>query len=453
MKKLAFLFVSMYIGTALFYGQTGQTAEGLLKAKAKSDLEIQDAKKNIKSSTWEKRGDLFLDMAQFNTKGLYQGMPKAGITGAEIIVGKPKDIKAIGNGEDWIYERVTLHFVGDALENWEETMPLDPDALDKAFEAYNKADSLDVKGKFKSKNTVKVNSYTLRGLYTSKAVELSGKQQFAKSVEYFDKALILAEWPKSDSDTTFKVGLVTYYAGFMAYNGKDYKTAEKYYTKCIEKGWEGGTPYNGLAAVYKETKESTKEYEILQKGFDKFPGSKDLMYGFINYYLGSGQSDKALEKLEQAIKDDPSNPSLFFAKATLFDNMSQDTTGKYNAEQKKDFLGKGIEGYKKAIDVKADYFDANYNLGALYYNAGVYKLKEADLLTVKEKEKFEIKVNEAKEEMNKALPFLEKAHEIDGTHRLTVQTLITIYHRLQKYDKKKEMQEKLENLPAEKSGL
>ena len=27
--------------------------------------------------------------------------------------------------------------------------------------------------------------------------------------------------------------------------------------------------------------------------------------------------------------------------------------------------------YKKAIELKPDYFDANYNLGALYFNEGV----------------------------------------------------------------------------------
>ena len=455
MKKLALLFVSIYIGTAFFYGQTsGQTAESLLKAKAKSDEEIKDPKKNIKSSTWEKRGDLFLDIAQFNTKGLYQGMKKTGITGAELIVGKPKDIKADGSGnEDWIYDRVTLHFIGEDLESWEETNPLDNDALDKAYEAYIKADSLDEKGKFKTKNTVKSSTMNLRGLFTSRGVELFGKKQYPEAVKNLEKALVLADWPKSGSDTLFRVGLVTYYAGFIASEGKDYATAEKYYKKCIENGWESGTPYNGLAAVYKATQQSEKEYEILQKGFDKYPDSKDLMYGFINYYLGSGQSEKALEKLEQAIKDDPTNPSLVFAKATLFDNIVKDSTNKYTAQEKKDALNKAVEGYKKALEIKSDYFDANYNLGALYYNEAVYRIKEADQIPVNEKAKFEAKMNEAKVELEKSLPFLEKAHEIEAKDRTTIQTLITIYHRLQKYPEKKAMQEALDNLPAEKSGL
>jgi tetratricopeptide (TPR) repeat protein len=453
MKKIAVLFVSMLLGTTLIYGQTGQTVDNLLKSSAKSDAEIQDPKKNIKSATWEKRGNLFLEIAQFNTKGLYQGMQQTGLGGAEMMVGKPKDIKQIENGELWIYERINLRFANGVLENWEETNPIDPKALDKAYEAYLKAASLDPKDKFKQKNDIKLNISLLRGMFTSIGVENFSNKKYAEAVKYLEKALELAEWPKAASDTSFRVGLVTYYTGLIAFNGGDYATAEKYYLKCIEKEYEAGTPYNGLAAVYKEMKQPEKELETLQKGFQKYPDSKDVLIGFINYYLTSGQSDKALEKLEQAIADDPKNPTFVFAKATLFDNMSKDSSNKYSAEEKQSHIKSAINYYKKALEINPEYFEANYNLGAVYFNEAVYRLKEADLLPVREREKFDKKIAEAKTEFENALPYLEKAHQIAPIDRSTIQTLLTIYHRLQNYAKKNEMQEKLDNLPADKGGL
>lgn len=453
MKKIALLFVSMFIGSSVIFAQTGQSAESLLKAIAKSDAEILDVKKNTKSATWEKRGDLFLEVAQFNTKGLYQGMPQTGLTGAELLVGKPKDIKADGANEEWIYDRVNLHFENGVLQSWEETQPIDPEALNKAFEAYNKANELDDKGKFKNKNSVKMSIAILRGLVTSKGVELYSNKEYSDAVKHLEKALVLAEYPRADADTSFKVGLVTYYAGLIAYGGKDFKTAEKYYQECVDKGYEEGTPYSALASLYKETGEGTKEYDILQKGFEKFPQSKDLLVGFINYYLTSGQSGKAMEKLEQAIKDDPSNPTFQFAMATLYDTMAKDTTDKYSDSDKKAYLDKAIAGYLKSIELNADYFDANYNLGAVYYNEAVFTLKKADKLDIKQVKEFETLVEKSKEQMQSALPYLEKAHELESTDRSTIQTLLTIYHRLQKYDKKKEMQEKLDNLPAQSEGL
>lgn len=453
MKKISLLIVSILIGTSVFFGQTGQTVEGILKNISKSDAEIADAKKNIKSATWEKRGDLFLEAAQFNTKGLYVGMGQTGFTGAEIVMGgKPKDIKQNGEIEEWIYDRVVLRFNNAALESWEETNPIDPDALNKAFEAYNKANELDPKGKFKNKANIKINIAMLRGLFVSSGVELFGKKEYAPAVANLEKALVLADYPRPDNDD-FKIGLVTYYAGFIAQNGKDYPTAIKHYQTCIEKGYEEGTPYNALASLYKETGDHEKELDVLQKGFAKYPESKELLIGFINYYLASGQSDKALEKLDQAIKDDPSNPTFYSAKATLFDNMSKDSTNKYSDSEKKEFVQKAVEGYKKAIEIKQDFFDPYFNLGVIYYNEAVLLIKKADDYGVRQVKEFEAAMAQAKEELLLALPYMEKAHEIDPTERTTIQTLLTIYHRLQKYDKKKEMQEKLDNLPVKTEGL
>ncbi len=452
MKKISLLLVSIIFGTAVLLGQTGQTVDGLLKAISKSDAEIADAKKNSKSATWEKRGDLFLEVSQFTTKGLYQGMAQTGLTGAEIVMGgKPSDIKASGETEEWIYERVTLRFTNGLLDSWEETKPIDPDALDKAYEAYKKADELDDKGKFRNKTNVKLNIAILRGSFVASGVDLFSKKEFAKAVQNLEKALILAEYPKPQEDD-FKVGLVTYYAGLIAFNGKDYETAKKHYQTCIDKGYEDGTPYNAMAALYKETGDSEKELAILQKGFEKYPESKELLIGFINYYLGAGLSDKALEKLDQAITDDPTNPTFYSAKATLYDNMSKDSTGKYSESEKKALIDKAIEGYKKSIEIKPDFFDPNFNIAVLIYNQAVYKINKADGFDPRKQQKeFDEMMADARVDLENALPYMERAHEIDPMERTTIQTLITIYHRLQKYDKKKEMQEKLDNLPMVKT--
>ncbi len=453
MKRIALLFVSVFVGATLLSAQTTQTAESLLKDKEKSDADIQNPKKNVKSSTWEKRGDLFLDIAQFNTKGLYVSMPQTGISGAELLIGKPQSIANTEKGEDWIYERVTLHFENGKLAEWEETKPLDENALDKAFEAYKKADELDAKGKFKNKSTTKANIATLRGLYTNSGVKYFGEKKYKEAVSELKKALELDKYPKEKSDTVFDTGLVTYYIGVMAQNGGDSETAKEYYELCISKGYQEAAPYQALAGLYKETGNPKKELETLQAGFDKYPGSKEILIGFINYYLISGESDKAMEKLSQAVKDNPENPTFHYAIGTLYDTMVKDTTGKYNAEQKKSYLGKAVESYKSAIELKPGYFEALYNIGALYYNEAARILKEADKLPLHKRTEFEAEQAKAKEQFELALPYMEKAHEADKTDRSTLQTLVTIYHKLQKYDKKKEVKEKLEQIPQKKSGL
>ena len=154
MKKITLLFLTTLFSIVFVFSQTTQTVESLLKAKTKSDAEIEHAKKKIKSSTWEKRAIIFLDMAQFNSKGLYKGMPQKGLAGAETIVGKPSKIKAKGDDEIWVYERIDLTFVGGVLQTWDETKPIVEDAKKLSMDSYIKAFELDEKGKLKNKDLV-----------------------------------------------------------------------------------------------------------------------------------------------------------------------------------------------------------------------------------------------------------------------------------------------------------
>ncbi len=445
MKRITLLLVGLFV-SVFMYSQTGQTADALLKAKKKSDAEIQNAKKSGKSSTWEKRGDMFLNMAQFNTKGLYKGMPMSGISGAEILVGKPEKKETVQDGENWLYERITLKFKNGKLEEWEETKPLDDDALNKSYEAYMKADELDTKGKFRKKSSTKASIAVLRGLFTDEGIRLFNKNEYKPAVENLKKALELNKFPKAKNDTIFKTGLLTYYAGIISNKAGDNESAKKYFKLCIDKEYQKAAPYKALADIYKEEKNSEKELEFLQAGFNKYPDSKDIMIGFINYYLTSGQSQKALEKLNEAVKSDPENPSLYYAMGTLYDNMVNDTTNAYSKEDKEKYLSEAVKAYNKASSLKENYFEPNYNAGALYYNRAAYILKEASKLDLKQAKEFEKAQEAAKKEFKLALPYMEKAHQAKPQEKSTLQTLITIYHKLQMYDKKKEAQEKLDNL-------
>lgn len=446
MRKITLLLVTLFLGAVLMNAQTGETVASLLKAKEKSDAEIKHAKKSLKSSTWEKRGNLFLSMAQFNTKGLYQGMATSGIGGAEMLIGKPGKKVGTKGGEDWFYDRITLHFKNGKLSSWDETKPIDKEALNKAYAAYKKADELDPKGKFKKKATTKINVAALRGLLTDKGVKLYNAKNYAPAVENLKKALELDKFPKESKDTIFKTGLVTYYVGIISSAAEDDKTAKEYFNICIGKGYQKAAPYKALAEIYKKENNSEKQLELLQAGFNKYPESKEIMVGFINYYLTSGQSEKALEKLQQAIKSDPKNPSFYYAVGTLYDNMVTDTTDKYSNADKQKYFAEAIKSYTTADKLKDNYFEPSYNIGALYYNKAANILKEASKLGIKQVKEYEAAQKAANVEFKKALPYMEKAHKINPKEKTTLQTLVTIYHKLKMYPKKKEAQAKLDNL-------
>ena len=94
--------------------------------------------------------------------------------------------------------------------------------------------------------------------------------------------------------------------------------------------------------------------------------------------------------------------------------------------------------------MKPDYFDANYNLGALYYNQAVDIIKKAQ--DENDNDKYNKMMDKAKGIMKVALPYLEKAYSIKGTDKNTMISLKELYYRLGQVAKSKEVGDKLKEL-------
>ena len=102
-------------------------------------------------------------------------------------------------------------------------------------------------------------------------------------------------------------------------------------------------------------------------------------------------------------------------------------TSKLNSEE-------AISAYLKAIEVKSDYFDANYNLGALYFNQAVQGINKANdmwkpRMTSKEAAAQKKLETEAKELFNTAKPYLEAAFSVNPEDAQTIRSLKDIYAR------------------------
>ena len=99
-----------------------------------------------------------------------------------------------------------------------------------------------------------------------------------------------------------------------------------------------------------------------------------------------------------------------------------------------------ISAYLKAIEVKADYFDANYNLGALYFNQAVQGINKANdmwkpNMPSKEAAAQKKLETQAKELFNTAKPYLETAFSVNSEDVQTIRSLKDIYLRLEEDDK------------------
>jgi len=321
-------------------------------------------------------------------------------------------------------------------------------AANSAYDFYIQAASTD--NSITKELDFRLNTSILRGMFIDLGISFYDQKIYDKSLQNLEKALLLNEFPKNYADTTFNLGLTTYYTAYIALQGNIFDKAEKYYQVCIKNKYEESKPYYGLSELYKKTGNKSEELNILQRGFQKYPQSNDLMVGLINYYLSSGETQNALTYLNKAISSDPDNSTFYFALGTIYDNMSKDVTYSYTSEKLKENENLAVNNYQKAIKLKPDYFDAYYNMGAVYYNKAVEILKNANKLPLNEEKKYESETNKANDFLKYSLPFLEKAYTLNNSDKSTIEVLITIYGKLKMTNQKNLAQRVLDGNTSEK---
>lgn len=308
---------------------------------------------------------------------------------------------------------------------------LNSDPLTVAYESYMKALTLDDKDKFSK--SVKIKLTLLISDLTNQAVAAFNEENYEKALKSFEQVIGIEQTPVFKADDPAAVDTVIIFnAGLAAFNAQNYDKAIQYYKEAAKYKYSGARTYQLISSSYLLKKDTLGALNTLQEGLKEYPSNGTILVEVINIYLNANKVDEALKYLDIAIQQDPKNASYFFAKGTLFDKL-----------QKTD---EAAESYLKAIEYKEDYFDAYYNLGALYYNKGVKQIDVANAIPSNQPEKYEEEKNKADIEFKKAIPYMEKAHEVNPTDKFTMESLKTLYYRLKMLDKHAEIVEKMKNL-------
>ena len=185
-----------------------------------------------------------------------------------------------------------------------------------------------------------------------------------------------------------------------------------------------------VSTLYRNTGKDEAALKILQDARVDYPREQSLIIEELNIYLTNKDFERAKTNLELAAKQDSTNEILWFSLGSVLDNigMTEDA----------------IVAYKKAIEVKSDYFDANYNLGALYFNKAVNGINDANELWKPRMSRTEASAqkkleDDSKEMFSTAKPFLESAFAADNKDVETIRSLKDIYARTGEDDKFIEM--------------
>ena len=314
---------------------------------------------------------------------------------------------------------------------------LDEDAILKATEAHIKSLQKDEKGR------VIVRKWTteediLAGLIQcgyklfNLAIDKYNAKDYTGALKYYNAIFDIIPL---DAEDQLKRGNITketilYNSFFASSKMKDNATSKKLLQQLIDINFNEPAIYIHMSNVYLEDKNKDKALEYLKLGRDMFEGDQSLINTEINLYIQLGRTSELIAKLGEAIALDSENDLLYFNRGTIYD-------------QEGDFVN-AEKDYKASLAINPDAFGTNYNLGALYFNAGVAINNKAN--DTSNNKQFEKLKKEAEASFAKALPFLETAYELNGEDKNTLLSLKQLYYLNGDYKKSEEMKKQIEEL-------
>jgi len=298
---------------------------------------------------------------------------------------------------------------------------LDPDPLGVAYDSYQKALTFDTKKEY----TEDINKYipaVAESYYNLGVVDYNLKN-FRGAAEKFEKAFDVNR-TSGVTDTT-----ALYNAAVAASLGEEDAMAKDLYQKVLTLNYQRPDIYSSLADIYKKEGDTAFALQTVQKGREIFPEDFNLLIAETNIFLSTNQKEKAMADLEKALQIDKSNPSIFFAVGTVYDQLGD--------------FEKAEGAYKEAIALNPNYFEANYNIGALYVNEAADIQTKANDLPLDAIKEYEIEKAKADDLLNKSIPYLEKALELNPEDTNAMVSLKEIYTRLGMTEKLQWINEKL----------
>ncbi len=323
-----------------------------------------------------------------------------------------------GMAKTWYYKALVYEKI------YKNTNPafaaLDADPLRTAFNAYEKSLQIDPKSEFAE--DIAKGKADLYLLIFNKGIEEFQGQKFNEALNSFEMAIKI-----SPNDTMAILNAAT-----SADRAGNKEKATSFYKELIKMQYKDPKIYAILAEIYKSDKDTAKALETIQAGRKLYPKDQILVVNELNIYLSQGKNKLAQDQFTTAIANDPTNPTLQYNYGLVCEKIG-------DAE-------KAESAYKKAIELKPDFFDAIYSIGAMHFNRAAEMANAANNIKPEKVKEYNLAKQNSDAVFAKALPYLEKAYELNPKDKSTVFSLKQLYVRLGNTEKYKKMKAELEQL-------
>ena len=192
----------------------------------------------------------------------------------------------------------------------------DSNAALKAFDTYTKALEIEKAAGGKKAKDIEaaLDDQRLGIAFLQQGAAFYNSKNMPKAAKFFAMSSTINE---KDSTAALYSGIVNQAIG----NNPD---AVSSFTKYFANGGKDPAVYYSLAQIYKVEKKFDEAVAVLKKGSEVHPNDKDLKNEIINTYISSNNIDKAIVDLEKMVESEPKNPLNLSNLGLLYDSKSQD---------------------------------------------------------------------------------------------------------------------------------
>jgi len=258
------------------------------------------------------------------------------------------------------------------------------------------------------------------GLIAAANYNINIKKQQKGNKAYADKDFSAAyNYLKEVSDFFPKDTVLAVNAALSAEGTKNDNAAFDYFKRAKDNGIKNPVVFQRMATIYKNRQDTAKATRTLEEGLNLNPYNNLLNNDYINILLDDERYSDARQVIENTLKVETRSKLLYYLYGYL--------------HQKNANMGTAELAFNKSLTIDRNYFDALYQLGLVYINLGNEALAPAN----KDVEKFA-------SYLNRAEVILVQAHETKPKDKSTINLLIEIYTRKNRFDRVQELRAQLD---------
>ena len=414
--------------------QKVNTASELGKLE-KADAACADAKKGAKAATWIAHAKAYSNAFMAPTKELGVGVPVYAIptlsqpegTAEELFLGNPVIT--------YQYEYVDIYInpASGLIEGWKQKKSVKENLAETAIESLKKAYEMDPK----SGSKIIPLAQSLANALAQQGDVLNSIGNILESGYAFElafRAQSIVPEAQANYGNLYNAGM-QYTMHASSLEGEEaiaaFERGEKIFNEALAAGYndEAGNIYYFLFhSYYGQREKNREEYlakskEALLTGIKLYPKNTTILDGLMNFYtaeVGVGDPAELTEMIEKSLQDDPTNYDLWFGRGRV-----------YNAMKNYDEC---IKSFEKCAEIDPNGFESNFYVAYFIIekaNALVETLNSTPNMSYEAYNSENEKINLVFAE---AIPWLEKAHELNPTDIASIEYLNGICFRLREME-------------------